>query len=78
MIWPTLCKAFMLSSVVSKLFCRPLISIRKDLSFASHSLDSRSLFLYCSKACCLSGSPPPSMVGNEGSWLAMERKSALQ
>jgi hypothetical protein len=66
MIWPTLCKALMLSSVVSKLFCRPLISIRRALSFASHSLDSRSLFLYDSRACCLSGSPPPSIWRKEG------------
>ena len=36
MIWPTLCNALMLSSVVSKSFCRPLISIRKVLELCFH------------------------------------------
>lgn len=46
----------MLSSVLSKSFCRPLISNRKALSFASHSLDSSSLFLNVCSACDRSSS----------------------
>lgn len=65
-ICPTLCSALMLSSVISNCFCRPLMSIRRALSFASQSLDSISLFLNASRACCLSGSPPPSMTTDAG------------
>jgi len=56
MICPTLCRALILSSVWSKSFCKPLISNRKAFSFASHSLDSKSLVLNKSSAWARSSS----------------------
>jgi hypothetical protein len=56
----------MFSSVVSKSFWSILISNRRAFSLASHSLDSKSLFLYDSRAWSRSGSPPPSMVDIRG------------
>ena len=50
-ICPTLCNALMLSSVWSYSFCKPLMSSRKFLSFASHSRDSMSLALNDARAC---------------------------
>ena len=52
-------------------FCRSRIPSRRFFSFASHSLDSNSLFLYCSKACVLSGSPTPSMMGKSYAVLSL-------
>ena len=52
----------MFSSDTSKSCWRPLISNRSAFSFASHSLDSKSLFLYSSRACSRSGSLLPLMI----------------
>src|ERR1700691_4574855 len=48
----------MLSSDTSKSLCRPLISRRRDLSFASISLDSRSFVLNSCRALWRSWSLP--------------------
>ncbi len=79
-IWPTLCSALMLSSVVSKSFCSPFMSIRRVFSFASISLSSSNFFLYCSKASVLSGSLSPSILTVDGATQqssSTEKKAAL-
>jgi len=65
-IWPTLCKALILSSVWSNSFCKPLMSRRRAFSFASHSRDSNSFALKVSRACRRSSSIPCVDLANLG------------